>query len=938
FLQRAAQASTQSSVQARTPSARVLPTVQRAVNFTLKETKRSDSDLLKLPIVSMNPGARPPFIDSRVPSCGKDENVRHRVGYDLIAKALKNLVKGLPVEDAHTWLSSNNSWVDSANAASDRGVMVKSVPGVEHGLTKWLQNASSYPRNLFCGSAAINKRKGSAVPRLAAIIKSKWYEDVATYTGWNEITLITAKDKRSNQEMPFYIGSTLQTAGINPSTSARNALKDLDYGVSSLPGSQIHIQQGSTTHKAGAFKFLDNRIIRVSRSFGQGPTKPKSDESKFNLAQAREAYVANQLDTDESTGYTESYMDVVKLLNVQGPDAKNKRIAYRGLGSKYAPEAVPSPGYHKWKDYETMKKLQLKRANDHQGASLRFNSVPDVHHSPAKSNVPPTVRIQRNVSIDLQYGGAMPQDAMMEQIASVNTGDRPPLIASRLPTCGKRSGLARRHRVGYDLIARGLEKVLQNATVEQVAAWLDNTNNWLSQGYLQEDRTPLVGNKTIRSLSAVEAMATKWLINAHNNPRNIFCGSSRINSRKGRAVGPTRRQVKESWETDAADLNLVGFILALDKRTDKQVNFDYGGTSTDIAMKNTLLADAPAGKLIKAPPGTNLVVRMSSTTIDYRWGAAHIFQDATDGSLKIKRVGRSYVPQARSNQDRENTRIAYVANQIDTPEVDRSDNEYPLAYEDFMRGLQVSSPHDITIFIAETNGGVASEVNRQKDDHVPKPQLPNAIAPILLTPNRLGDIMNTPGLPNDKAQAVYMRLRGPLGLTPGDSWKIDILVHRTLQELEKKPWYKRAGKTQGIAEWALEHDDGKYRPSTQIPVDYHRTADEADEALKVAERKIRRWRFDGHRMRNSGFMRLPTIGFDTEDIEAIIKAYVTGATLTDSELGWVRTTLRGKNAVKSYAELKQKVDRARRLSTHAQKAIKAAFKEANMDQNLQFPT
>jgi hypothetical protein len=876
--------------------------IQRSVSFTVSNRTAEPGNLVNQEIVHVNTGDRVDFIDSRLTNaglnCAETEDVRHIVGYDLIARALRNIVKGKTVRQTAAWLANDPSWIDTANAGADRAGLAPNVPSVEDTLTMWLRNASSFSGNLFCGSAAENRSKGAQVPQ--AIKKVKKVASYGVEKVTNTVLGIRAIDKRSRQATRFVANGQLKTqldfvnvpTGIREQLTLRGFLEDGLFVA--YPGSVIEISlQGRGLVHGGAFHIFGGQVSRVSRAFVRPSERSKQKQNITSAKDARNRVAASQIDApDQLTG--QAAIDLMQVIGFDG--ATVHPIMQTGLGEKY---------------------------------------------------------LQRSVSLDLLDQRA---DVMSQEIVSVNTGSRPKVSKKRYLSCAQ--GLNARHKVSYDLLAKGLARTLQGATVELAAAWFDREANWLDRRYVATDRHPLDNGKTLRVLGAVEAMATRWLLNAFHAPTNLFCGNAEINQRKGRAIPHKARAVKQSWQAGAIPATDVTVMIALDKVTGKSVPLTVNGAPADMLLARHLAAiNVPT--LIAAPTGARLQVALTGGRNNLRWGAAYF----TPVNGQLTRVGRSFrVDKATTEPGREQHRQAHLANQLDTPEPrdpehDAYSGPYAYTLQQFevpsARAMPVVALLDHVTSTVRQSLEARYEGEKQRARQGPRswhqsssPYGNRGRGSGRGYPSRQQQLPPAPVAPYyPDAEMVLAYVQGMSAdqlATARNHVDRSDQIHRTYREMHALclAQLQQLGQMdltvfnmQSLAVRALSRPDGvvKYLPTSNpvVPNDYHRAQDTIEMREEVARQHLTEWNRGGRPIP-------PTIPLLTRVLEKADLQFIFGSLgLSDGELKWLKTKFHSAADGASLLIVLQKIHGARSLSDAG--ALATAVRAAVTSNIIRFP-
>jgi hypothetical protein len=730
-----------------------------------------------------------------------------------------------------------------------------------------------------------------------------------------------------------------------------------DEGKSSLTESESEGIPTSTTTVSSMM--VQGRFRPVSRDYVPG----RQQSSGLQGREAQQAFLANQIDLDESQGYTQDYgqaFDPNASITVTNFDGEEFTVAVIGVGTKYVPHdpntgevALPRADYHNRAD-QNVRRMPEPRVETTvsgpraRGPVRRRGGAPaerrraDRAGDAARTGLP---WIQRRVSLVLEDARA---DVMSEEIAIVNSGERPPVTNSRVPPCGP--GLNRRHRVGYDLIARGLVTLLKGKTVEQAADWLDYLPNWADQGHVAEDRKGLLDrDRTIRTLGAVEAMTTRWLFNAQNNMANFFCGDADINQRKGRAIRELRAAVKRTWGGQPRPLSEIDAIQSVDRVTENRAQISYSlpleddaGGSLNRSIEGTLLTKTLPEKrvaVLRAEHGAVLIIRRGDE-VDV-WGAALIFPGGADGQTPmIRRVSRSHKYEHRLDettrlQQTEAAQVGLLANEIDVREPrDPTTMTYSEPYEPRLRDMPIVAAEDLAKYLgmidevnAELDAGYQNVLARwegrdpsggRRPKHQPQP-------PIRLDLPLLGRILRFPD-----AETAAKALSGR---TEGD------LYHQYRRTADAT--VRIVGRPAGIAAWALSQSEGKYRPpdpsgqlapGAVVSVAYHQQADIRTVALRDQKSWTDQWRRDGRNMPPAAPLLTRTL--DGEDLKAL------GLGIGDSGIAWVRKALHSKQQGLNLVTFLAKVRgaKARSLSNDEKAAVTTWIKTAVTDKTIEFPT
>jgi hypothetical protein len=136
-------------------------------------------------------GERPKFFSST----GKDDdgeeskNVRrHTVGYDVMAKALRKILKGRSLGQIADWLDNPSAWVDPGKRqVYHPGTVVRTVIGVQTATFAWLRNAHNFEDNLWLGEAKGNSQASRKYTSGRDDIKKTWIGQGTMLTNYYKI-------------------------------------------------------------------------------------------------------------------------------------------------------------------------------------------------------------------------------------------------------------------------------------------------------------------------------------------------------------------------------------------------------------------------------------------------------------------------------------------------------------------------------------------------------------------------------------------------------------------------------------------------------------------------------------------------------------------------------------------------------------------------------
>jgi hypothetical protein len=462
-------------------------------------------------------------------------------------------------------------------------------------------------------------------------------------------------------------------------------------------------------------------------------------------------------------------------------------------------------------------------------------------------------------------------------------------------------------------------------------------------------------DKTLRVLGAVEAMATRWLLNAFHAPSNLFCGNAEINQRKGRAIPHKARAVKQSWQAGAIPATDVTVLVALDKVTNKTVPLTLNGAPAEMLLGRNLVA-LHVVTLIAAPTGARLQVALSGNRPNLRWGAA-VF-NPVDGQLT--RTGRSFrLDKATNEAGREQHRQAHLANQLDTPEpADPEHDAYTRPYAYTLQQFEVPSPRAMPVVtlidhvtsVVHQNLEQRYEADKHRARQGPRswhqsnspygrkpgsgnqsryaqtpsppvaPYYPDAEMVIAcvqrIPPDQLATARNQP----DRAEqidATYRAMRALCNQQLHALGQMDLTVFNM----------------QALAVRALSRPDGvvKYLPTTNpvVPDDYHRAQDTVEMREEVARQQLGVWNRGGRQMP-------PRVPLLTRVLEKADIKFIFGSGFGDNDLKWLRTKLHSAADGASLAIVLQKINNARSLSNAG--ALATAVQAAVTNNVIRFPS
>ncbi|NRD45259.1 hypothetical protein [Corallococcus exiguus] len=142
------------------------------------------------------------------------EDLRHIVPYVLIAKALRQSLKGLTLEQVAQWVENPQVWFgDQAEqqlkqlrdnvglgGASAYGKLMRTVGAIQSAVGAWLDAATNDSSNLYSGDRAINVSKGASIHSRALAIKQVWRRYLCK---WSDVERITCQDQLSSDAVDF---------------------------------------------------------------------------------------------------------------------------------------------------------------------------------------------------------------------------------------------------------------------------------------------------------------------------------------------------------------------------------------------------------------------------------------------------------------------------------------------------------------------------------------------------------------------------------------------------------------------------------------------------------------------------------------------------------------------------------------------------------------
>jgi hypothetical protein len=259
-------------------------------------------------IVKVITGKRPDLDKSYLArkglTAGKDEDLRHIIPHVLLAKALRQCIKGLTPAQVATWLDQPEAWLDSGEkdrylkplldgvglgGAQTYGLLMRTVGTVQAALDAWLTNATNFFKNLYAGSSKINKSKGASINPAKYALKQSWRRYLCKAS---QILFISSRDQQTGTRVSYRVlepshgGQLLGSVGtaigrdilerhVNASSSydpstAPQANGGFGALLISLPGAKFRILFEDDRELIGPGALLidvNGHVFQVSREF-----------------------------------------------------------------------------------------------------------------------------------------------------------------------------------------------------------------------------------------------------------------------------------------------------------------------------------------------------------------------------------------------------------------------------------------------------------------------------------------------------------------------------------------------------------------------------------------------------------------------------------------------------------------------------------------------
>ena len=137
---------------------------------------------------------RPALLAGRNKKPGdKSWHRRHIIAHDIIAKALRKILKGLPLGAIADWLDTDKCWLDQKYIKEDRfpctgvGKVIRTVYGVQAATDGWLKNATNFADNIFPGPKATNLQIAALYREGRATVKREWKGNPIPLTRYSKI-------------------------------------------------------------------------------------------------------------------------------------------------------------------------------------------------------------------------------------------------------------------------------------------------------------------------------------------------------------------------------------------------------------------------------------------------------------------------------------------------------------------------------------------------------------------------------------------------------------------------------------------------------------------------------------------------------------------------------------------------------------------------------
>ncbi|MCK6590975.1 MAG: hypothetical protein L6Q76_25760, partial [Polyangiaceae bacterium] len=353
-------------------------------------TLKYDTDPMDKVIVKVITGDRPDlnkaYLREQGLRTGDDEDLRHVIPHVLIAKALRQAMKGLTPRQVAAWLDQKKAWLDpntheryskplrdqvGLGGAHEFGAIMKTVGTVQAALDAWLTNATNFWENLYPGSGAINKSKGATFNPAKNALKQIWRRYLFNQS---DVVAIFSYDPQSRRRLPYRalspVGTGKLTGGIrtaigrdlneiyvgdnvvNDFAGALQANGGLGALLLALPGAKFRIvkQSGDTYDVRSGALLVDanGHIFQVSREFAlierrmDGPylrtlAFPPQDSSADGPEQAARAraFLKAAIDPEGIQAKTLAEIDDVSDLQKILAAARSLHIM--------VPEVVPDP-------------------------------------------------------------------------------------------------------------------------------------------------------------------------------------------------------------------------------------------------------------------------------------------------------------------------------------------------------------------------------------------------------------------------------------------------------------------------------------------------------------------------------------------------------------------------------------------------------------------
>lgn len=614
-----------------------------------------------------------------------------------LAKAVRNLTCEEVIEWLETpeaWVDQNTRKYYLTPVLIS-GKIPPTILSVQAALGAWLENATTYIQNLYAGDAKINKSKGARINSSFDALKGVYQQELCKR---QDIVAIRCFDPINGKDQRIrFNGTILPNLKHGTITKYLKSLwgKTAEGQLLANPGTRFELVYDNSGSQVSvivnSLLISGSMVYAVSKSYRAGASINQQPVFSDNLLKATIdplSLATLEFEKIQKTHLAEIYADVVsEQFTVMAPFRKGngglefKKVSLVALAlgwkeGKYFPRG---------KDLDKFMAQQLTEGNSYPQnlTDTNFKAQTQIDRRPGSTHnaiqAPTnTKRTANSSAIALNFFDDNGLDSLDKFIVKAIIPDRPPNKSILQKAFGRNdaqkpievqvyweqqySGLpqnqakekveqkveefkqlnpkqkrtAYRHKLGYNLIASALKKILKDKTPNEIADWLDRDDAWFNKDIAEKYKQPLFdtdylrSDKILRTLPVIQKAAWAWLEHAANHVANFYRGNKYYNGHRGGKLNGALTNLKKQVRHYIAEIKHIKSISGFDKVADTadasyQV-FIPGGTSQAISGNFIDIINSHGlrgGYKLVAPSGGSMHIVYNNDT-SVRFGAVLI--------------------------------------------------------------------------------------------------------------------------------------------------------------------------------------------------------------------------------------------------------------------------------------------------------------------------